>query len=77
MSCACIPGYLIKKEALRIYDEIHPANPAPDFVFPCSKQREAFIASDGWLQNFKQSRSKCQQSSFVIETHIAGKISHS
>ena len=50
----CVDGDTIKAKATEIYDNIHPATGPVDLYFNdiCSKQREAFEASSGWLSNF-------------------------
>lgn len=48
----CISGHTIQKEAIKIYESIHPLIVPPNFISKCELPYVEFKASRGWLYNF-------------------------
>ena len=52
----CLSGDVIQKEAVKLYNQIHPLVPHNNNGSICVEPRVNFVASGGWLQNFCKRR---------------------
>ena len=48
----CVSGDAIQREAVQVYNRVHPETLPEQFVSRCDRPRSSFSASSGWLSNF-------------------------